>query len=607
MLRERIRRAVREDPRLVALLVAAAVLLYFGVWRVHPHQMVPDEVGATALPFTLIDGSPGLTVFKKGGNLHIWLLTLAYLPVLAAIGVVWLATGKLDRNLENAQAIAKYEDGKQWDVVNGAVMDAFNALVTAGRVVSATAGLATVLALVLLGRRLYGRPAGYLAGGTLSVTLGFVLVSKYATEDALAACMLAWTLVPLAKHADTGEDRPLLIAAGVAGLAISAKATTGILAIPIAYFALRRYDPADLPTLSAVRELVRYPAAAIGAYVATTPSLLVHPDRYVAELTRYGSVRAGETAFYAHPDPGYVAHTGHLAAVFGVPLFALVVVSFLAVVALTATGRLDPFAWVPLGLAALYLAIISNWGNVQHNRVFVAVPLLALFVGLAAAWASSAERPRLRTVAAPVVALVLVVSLIYTASAVAGWSTSRAEATEWAGDNFDAGANVTTLGQRTYLPELPDGVNVTRIVADPMYNTTTEAERKRVLSRVRCNRPTHLVLTSYHYERYFQDPSFAPEVTALYRSLLDETDYRIVESFGPEEPNLEKDAAGRIERALQLRPPAISTNNPRILFMERTGDPVADCPGLGADAGTTGNGGMAAAGARNGTQTNIAK
>lgn len=585
MLRERIRRAVREDPWLVALLAVAAVLLYFGVWRVPPHQMIPDEVEATTLPFTLLDGTLGLTTFRKGGNLHIWLLTVAYLPVVAGVGALWLATGRLDRNLDNAQALAKYEDGQQWDVANEAVMGAFDALVTAGRVVSATAGLAAVVAVVLLGRRIAGRPAGYLAGATLSVSLGFVLVVKYATEDALAACMLAWTLVPLAKHADTGDDRPLLVAAGLAGLAISAKATAGILAIPIAYFALRRYDPADLPTLAALRDLARYPAAAVGAYVATTPSLLVHPDRYVAEITRYGSVRAGETAFYAHPDPGYVAHTGHLVAVLGVPLFALGALSLLAVVGLTVTGRLPPFTWVPVGLTVLYLAIISNWGNVQYNRVFVVVPLIALFVGLAAGWALSvdrtlsADRLRIRTVAVPVVALVLVVSLVYTGAAVADWSTSRAEATEWAGDNLD-GAAVTTLGPRTYLPELPAGANVTRIVADPMWNTSTDAERHRVLSRVRCNRAPYLVLTSYHYERYFQDPSFAPEITALYRSLLAEEDYRVVERFGPEEPNLEKDAAGRFERALKLRPPVIGTNNPKILVMERTADPVADCPGL---------------------------
>jgi len=576
----RLRRAIREDPWLAALLAAAALLLYLGIWRVDPHQMIPDEVGAVAQPFTLVEGRPGLTTFEKGGNLHIWLLTLIYVPVLLGIGLFWIGTGQFDRNLENARELAQYEDGQQWGVVNEAVADAWNLLVTSGRFVSATAGLAGVLAVVLLGRRLYGRPAGLLAGATLTVSLGFTLTAKYATEDVLAASLFVWTLLFVARYYDSRDPRQLLLASGIAGLTISAKATTGILAIPIGYLAIRRYEPDELVTWAAIRGIARYPAAAIAAYVATTPSLLINPDLYVAELARYGSVRTGRATFYAHPDPGYVAHVGHLATALGAPLFALAILATVAAIALTATDRLHRFTWIPLGLALLYYGIISSWGNVQYNRALLLLPLLALFVGLAAAWATDVERPTLRRVAGPVVAAVLLLSLFYTATGAVAWSTSRADATDWTHDNFEEGAEVTALGQRTYLPEFPEHVNLSRTVVDPMYDKHSDERKERAMARVRCNRADHLVLTSFHYQRYFEDPSVAPNVTALYESLLAEEDYRIVASFGPDDPNLRGDTDSRLQRALRLEPPARNTNNPRILIMERTGEPVADCPGL---------------------------
>jgi len=578
---DRLRERARANPWLTAVLIAAAVLLYFGIWRVEPHQMIPDEVGAVAQPFTLLEGRPGLTSFEKGGNLHIWLLTLAYVPVLLVLAAYWLATGQFGENLENAQAVATYQDGTQWDVANAAIVDAWTALVTAGRFVTATAGLLGVLGVALLARRLYGRPAGVIAAATLTVSLGFTLTAKYATEDVIAGSLFVWTLLPIAIHHDTGEDRPLLLAAGVAGLAMSAKATTGILALPVAYYALRRYELAELTTTSAIREIARYPAAAILTYVATTPSLLLNPDLYVAELARYGSVRAGTTTFYAHPNTGSLAHFGHLATALGAPLLALALVSVVAVVALLATGRVHRFTAVPLGLAVLYYAIVASWGNIQYNRSLLLLPLLALFVGLAAGWAMDAERPNLRRVAGPVVAIVLVLSLFYTASGALVWSTSRADATEWAHDNYAEGEEVTALGQRTYLPEFPEGVNVSRTVVDPMYEQHGEEQKQRQLARVRCNRAEHLVLTSFHYQRYFEDRSVAPEVSDLYESLLaEEAGYRIVESFGPSDPNLRGDTDSRIDRALRLEPPARNTNNPRIVFLERTGEPVADCSGL---------------------------
>ena len=572
MNRERLRRAIRANPWLTGVLVLAAVLLYFGIWRIAPYQMIPDEVAATTQPLTIAREPYGMTEFKKGGNLHIWLLALAYVVVMLPVALYWFATGQIQGVIDEANRVAKYTDGGQWAEANQQLLETYHLLVRTGRFISATAGLLTVLGVALLARRLGGKPAGVIAGTTLSVSLGFVLTAKYATEDVVVACFVVWTFLLLVWHYDTGEDRYLLYGAAATGLAISTKATAGVLVFVVAILAFRRYDPAELLTVDAVRDMVRYPIAAIATYVATTPSLLVHPGRYVDEIARYFTVKSGGATFYAANEPGWIAHLGHLVTIFGVPLLALAILATVGVAALAVTDRVSRFSLYPLGFAVAFFLIDSFTSSTQYNRILLIVPLLALFVGLVAGWAIDAERPReFHTVARATLAIVLLLSLFYTASGAMVWSTSRGEATEWLDGNLEDGAEVTVLTKPVYLPAFPDGVNVTRASVDPLYDRHTDARKERVLERVRCHETDYLVLSSFHYERYFEDPVISPNRTAFFRSLLaGEEGYRVVTEFGPSDPNLQRDAEANFERALRLEPPSRNTNNPRIVVMEPT-------------------------------------
>lgn len=572
MNRDRIRRAIRANPWLAGVLVVAAVLFYIGIWRVEPYQFIPDEIAATTQPLTIAQEPYGMDEFKKGGNLHVWLLVLAYLVVLLPLGTYWLLTGQVQAVLDEAERVSQYTAGGQWAAANQQLLDTYHLLVTAGRFVSATAGLLTVLGVALLARRLGGRPAGVIAAATLSVSLGFVLTAKYATEDVVVACFVVWTFLLLAYHYDTGEDRFLLYGAAATGLAISTKATAGVLVFVVAILAFRRYEPEELLTRNAIRDLVRYPALAIATYVVTTPSLLVRPDRYAAEIGRYFVVKSGGATFYAANEPGWIAHLGHLVTALGVPLLALSILAVVGVAALAATDRISRFTLYPLGFAVAFYLVDSVTSSTQYNRILLIVPLLAVFVGLVGGWAIDAERPGgLRRVAGPVLAAVLLLSLFYTASGAVAWSTSRGEATEWTHANIEDGAEVTLLTKPTYLPSIPDGANVTQASIDPLYDRHSAERKERVLERVRCHQTDYLVLSSFHYERYFEDPVVSPNRTAFYRSLLDgDAGYEVADDFGPSDPNLERDAGANFERALELEPPSRNENNPRIVVMKST-------------------------------------
>jgi 4-amino-4-deoxy-L-arabinose transferase-like glycosyltransferase len=575
MQREKLRRAIRANPWLTGVLAAAAVLLFFGIWRVAPYRTVADAVVSSTLPFSIVQEPYGLTDFRKGGNFHIWLLVIAYIPLVTVLGGYLLVTGGLDTVLDSAFVVAESGAGNQWAAANQQLLDVFQVLAVTARFVSAAAGLLTVLGVAILARRIAGRPAGALAAATLSVTLGIVLTAKFATEDIVLCCLAVWTMVVLARHHETGADRPLLLGAAMTGFATSTKLTGGVLGFVVAALAFRRYGLRELLTWNAVRDLPRYPALAAVTYVATTPSLLAYPDIYAEVVSRYATVKSGGTTFYVAQEPGWIAHLGHLVTALGVPLFVLSLVATAGVAVLVATDRVSRFAWYPLAFTVVFYLFDSFTASTQYNRILLVVPFLAVFVGVTASWAADAERPTgFRTAARGVLAVVLVVSLVYTAGGVAAWGTSRETATEWTRDNFDDSTRVTTLAKDIYLPKFPNGTNVTQATIDPLYDQHTTARKERVLRRVQCHRTDYLVLSSYHYERYFEEPSLSPNRTAFYRSLFDgEAGYQVVAEFGPSNPNLERDAEENLERALRLQPPSRNTNNPLIVIMEPTVPP----------------------------------
>jgi 4-amino-4-deoxy-L-arabinose transferase-like glycosyltransferase len=578
--RDEFRRVIRANPWLTGVLAAAAVLFFFGIWRIAPYRTVADAVVSSTLPFSIVKEPYGLTDFRKGGNFHVWLLAVTYVPLVTILGSYLLVTGELDAVFGSAFAVAESSAGNQWAAANQQLLDVFQLLAVTARVVSAVAGLLTVLGVALLARRIAGRPAGTLAAATLSVTLGIVLTAKFATEDIILCCIAVWTMVILARHYETGADRPLLLGAAMTGLATSTKLTGGVLGFVVAALAFRRYELRELPTWGAIRDLPRYPALAAATYVATTPSLLAYPDIYAEVIARYATVKSGGATFYVAQEPGWIAHLGHLVTALGVPLFVLSFVATVGVAVLAATDRVSRFVLYPLGFTVVFYLFDSFTASTQYNRILLVVPFLAVFVGVTASWAADAERPSgFRTAARGVLAVVLVVSLVYTAGGVAAWGTSRETATEWTRDNFDDSTQVTALAKDVYLPEFPNGTNVTRAAIDPLYDQHTRARKESVLRRVQCHRTDYLVLSSYHYERYFEEPSLSPNRTAFYRSLFDgEAGYRVVAEFGPSNPNLERDAAANLERALRLQPPSRNTNNPLIVIME----PIVP-PGEGSD------------------------
>ncbi|WP_336338841.1 ArnT family glycosyltransferase [Haloarcula brevis] len=517
----RVRESVRREPFVPFIALAAFLLMVFGTWRLRPHLTFPDETGAIELALRMgYEQNPFIDNFRKGGNLHLYLLALSFVPVT----LYWLTTGQFGDIISGAASVGS---SPSWGV-SPDLLRAFYDVLLAGRLVSVVFGAGTVVVVYYLGRELLDRRAGVLASVFLTTTVGYVLTAHYATEDVPMTffLMLGFLLTVRAFH--SRDTRTLLAAALVAGLAASTKATAGLLVAPLALVIIERHWGESGSVVEFVTTAWKYPALTILGYVTTTPSIFVHPGSWANEISRY-VVRSTSDVSYSWSDPGWLIQFAHLAEGQGIALFLFAMLSVLLVVVFLIRGTLDNAVWLLLLYAVPYFSVIIQGNMTQFPRVMPLFPILAVLAGVAGAELTRSRRS-VRMAGTGLLTLVVVFSGVHTVAGVADVSQSRQEATAWTHANLDGSDTVDVYSQRVYLPEFPEEPTVNRYV---IHSSFPRENWQPGLERLDCNAPDYVVLSSYHYFRFFKDPSVYPSVTERMSALFAEEDYEIVRTFGP--------------------------------------------------------------------------
>jgi 4-amino-4-deoxy-L-arabinose transferase-like glycosyltransferase len=501
-----------------------------------------------------VNRSPFVADFKKGGNLYLYLLAAAFVPVYLYLTL----TGRL-AGIETPAA-----DATTYVEASPTLRAAFRDFVLAGRLLSAVLGVVTLLVTYAIATRRFDKRAGLVATGTLSVTMGFITAGKLATEDMPALLLLFATLGLLTVHAYDHNDRALYGAAATFGLAVSAKAISGMLVVPVAVAIYRRYG-SDL--LAFVRATATHAAVTIGLYLLTTPSIFVYPGLYVAELTYELSTR---TAATTPTYPGWLAQTFNLAWVLGLPLFVLAVVAVVHTARRFAAGERDPFETYAALFVLPYGLVIGTWDNTAIWYILPFLPILAVLVGGTVRDALDAVRGRQRAVLVTVLAAVFLFSAVYTGAASAQFADDpRVDAADWLAGELPENATVDLYTKPLYQPALPDGATVTRYELRPLDRETFATVERRV----RCRTPTYIVTVSSTYRTYLQQDDDLPAVSAFYRELLaGQRGYDPVRRFGPRVPR-EDSVRFRLERTVRPETPAI---RPTVVVLERRGDARTD-------------------------------
>lgn len=203
----------REWLILAIILLAAAVVRLWGIDFGFPGKYRPDEEYLVSRAVRMLSGDLNPHFFAYP-TLFIYLLAgvLQFCKMIAALtGVFWPLT--FEQYLQLHAKVPAY---------------------LAGRLLCCGFGVATVGATYFLGRRAYGRTAGYTSAAVLALCFLHVRDSKYATTDVTMTFFLTLTLWLLLRVAERGTWRDYLLASLFAGMAMSTKYTAAFVSVSFA-------------------------------------------------------------------------------------------------------------------------------------------------------------------------------------------------------------------------------------------------------------------------------------------------------------------------------------------------------------------------------------
>lgn len=517
----RVSRFVSSENRyLLPLLAVAGILMIWGTWRFDPVMSFPDERGAIGDSLRMAyTQNPFIDEVSKGGNLHLYVLAVAYL---LAVGY-WILTGRFGSIVEESGVLLERSVLEAPPLVQNAWYQA----AFAGRLASVACGVATVFVVYKLAKELSSERAGLIAGVVLTVSSGFIITVKWATEDALLMLLIVTSLYTVVRAtADPSRQNVLLVGVS-AGLAASAKISAGFLVFPILLLLYQQYRRSEWTGRELIRNTGIVGVSGLIVYTVTTPTTVVFPQTWYDEvITHYLIGSATVDVALTLPYPGALLNIGFLSHAVGLPLFLIL---------MTATGwagyrivtRQGRFVY-PMVFLVPYVLYMSRGWNAQFFRMVVILPILAVFVGTFVDMLLS--RPDIEKYVKTTFVLIILFSVVYTVVPVADFNTSRAEATEWTQANLPSDATVDVHARPLYRPQFADGTKVTWMEV----KAGQPDKQQQAIRRIESGNADYVVLSSYHYSRFFRDPLTFPETTAMYRSLLNEdSEYRITSQFGP--------------------------------------------------------------------------
>lgn len=549
----------RTDPLLVGILVVAAVLFGWGIWRIWPHQILGDEWSVVGKSLLMTFHNPVMPTFRKGGNLHMRVLGVTNL----FLAGYWWLTGLLPTAVNDTAIYAS-----RIPLDPGPLLTVYNDALLAARVVSVAAGVAAVAAVYGLTRELAGRQAGLISAGVLAASPGFATLAHHATEDTLQIMLIVVSLLLLVRAVAADSRRGLQLAAITTGLAVSSKATSGALLAPFAlaiwWVATDRRDFSVLAVESGIIALL--------AYFATTPSAVVYPLTWAGQIISYTGLSITTIPIPGQPESTATTRSFRTAPVnllssLGAALF----VTGLAAVAASTWGlarrRYDRRLGIVLIFGAAYGLMMVPPRMPQYPRLIVLHPVLAVCMGVVAAGLLARHRSVNRRAIGTIMVGVIVLTAASTAFVVGDFATSRREASLWAADNIDPGATVDNYGYRAYRAEPPDHASVRTFALNDPDNVD---DRRVALVRIKNACPKYVFLNSRYYSRFLSGPTVFPRSKRLVQSLLSgEAPYRQVARFGP--PPLPKEWDNqRLRLSMQYPPSRMHLNgNLLVLVFER--------------------------------------
>jgi hypothetical protein len=324
------------------------------------------------------------------------------------------------------------------------------------RYLSAAAGIASVLMLFHIGRRLFGYMTGLAAAALLSLAFLHVRDSHFGVTDVPMTFMVLVTFFFIVRLSESGSTRDLIATGVAAGLATSTKYNAALIALPALAAIFTGATAASGPPAERLRHAGFLLSLMVAAFLFTSPYTLLDFQQFFADFT-FESRHLSE-GHGVDLGRGWTHHiTSTLRYGIGLPML----VAGLAGMALLLSQDRRRGALVALFPVSYYL-LLGSGRTVFARYMLPVVPFLCLtaayFVAQAADWlAARLRRPRL----APLLLTAGVVGLLWpSARSVMAFDQlmtledSRLIARRWIERHFPGGTTIGQLGPEGGRPFL---------------------------------------------------------------------------------------------------------------------------------------------------------
>jgi 4-amino-4-deoxy-L-arabinose transferase-like glycosyltransferase len=390
-----------------------------------------------------------------------------------------------------------------------------------GRVLVAAFGIATVALVGLLGRRLVPRGGdlvGLAAAAMMAVSFLHIKDSHYLKPDVPIAFFAALTLWFTLDALNKGRLRYWCLAAASVGLAAACKYNGALVAlVPAAALLAFAYPPrtwlssglkpvpgiAGLMTVVAVTSFLL-----VNPYVVITPDEFLSPtDGIVAEWDHYREGHEG-----AEGDDTWRWYFMELwRSGIGPTLMPLVMVGLVAGIFNARRG--DSRLLLLLIFPIIYYAFISRYPVRFDRQLMPILPFLALLGAWWLPWLRSRIQSYGRTapIVAGICALVLVlIPLVQAAqwNIELGRTDTRYPALDWVRENVEPDA---VIAHEHYTPPLADAGFRAELIWSTYEQPADWFDEYSV---------EYLMISSYIYQRYLDEPGRYPSQAAFYDALL---------------------------------------------------------------------------------------
>jgi 4-amino-4-deoxy-L-arabinose transferase-like glycosyltransferase len=384
----------------------------------------------------------------------------------------------------------------------------------AGRLVSATAGVTSIIFTYLIGQRLYSKRAGALAAFLLAVFPLHVTCSRYLKEDALLTCVvLSCVLTTIIAVQDS--RRWLLIFAGILAGCTAGTKYSGILMVIVPLSAPWLASRKIKPDSSWIPWALLAAAISPLGFLATTPYAVLNSAKFIKDFSSESRhMQNGHTVTISAWSQLWMYHfwrsiwpgiTGFVA------LLATIAGGFLL-----RRGRIQDL--IVLGVALLFYLpaeyVKAKPAPQPERYILPCLPFIA--IGVAELIASLRSLRWRFSSALATMAAILVVVLPFSRSAQLAdevRSDTRDRLAVWMRDNLPHGSKVL-MDWKPYCPNFHGE-----------YFEVQHIPRARIIQELdvaalRRSGADYLVISSLFYNRYFSQPEGEPILRQRFREVF---------------------------------------------------------------------------------------